>query len=313
MEFDKTRLLESIIKKDPDLGATAWANVNQKAKSNAFFQRVQKELLEGLLGPDANALGYVYGLVSDMAQPNTLGRELIDVVQTTKPSVRYPRAKGKAQAQKISNTTPLMLGETYDYVDIISNTEIATGQKWSQTFVEDAEWNVLQRQVQAIGKGIAYTETADIIALYNAIANANLASGAEITVTAPIAWADFLNLLAAVDTEDFTPRVIAVTPTVWYELFKLTEFIDSVYVTSEKGLKPNVAHVIAPNDLFIVKSSQVTKTLVIDTQAAAVMALRRDVMVQPWEDPARMEHGVTGSERYGLGVLRTKAVARGTR
>ena len=307
-------MYEAVLKADPDFTNEMWRLMEEQAKRNPFFQMVKTHgIREGLFSSDAAALGFVYATVSNMAQPNTLGRELIEVIPTTEATLRYPKAKTRAKAQKISEKSPLLLGEKYTYEDIDCDIEIATGEKWTQSFLEDAKWNVMARQVEAIGKGLAYTETQDIIAMYNAITAGTLAGAAEITLTDPITWAEFLSLLEAVDNEDFVPRVVAVSPEVFYELFMLTEFINSMYVTSEKGLKPNVMHIIAPNDLTIVKSSLVTKTLVIDTQTAAAMALRRDAFIRPWEDSRNLEYGVVGSERYGLKVLRANAVARGSR
>ena len=50
----------------------------------------------------------------------------------------------------------------------------------------------------------------------------------------------------------------------------------------------------------------------IDTDVAAAMLLRRDVMTEPFENPRDDRYGIVASERVGLGVLRTKAVARET-
>lgn len=308
------RLYQGIVEADDDLGKRAWNVMVKKASTSPFFNRIlQHGLEQGLYSDAAGALGVVYDMVSNAAQPNMIGRDLIKVVPATKPVIRYPRAKTTAKAQKISEKSPLLLGENYDYVDIDCTPEIATGQKWTESFVEDAEWNVLERQTKAIGEGLAYTETEDVIALYDGIAAGDLAGGSEISLSTPITWAEFLSLLKAIDNENRVPRVVAVTPEVFYELFNIEEFINSMYVTSEKTLRPGVLKIFAPNDLIIVKSSLVTKTLVIDTEEAAVMGLRRDAMIKPWENPAKMEYGVVGSERYGLEVLRTEAVTRGDR
>ena len=176
------KLYEAIIERDPDLGATMFNRMCEQASRNPLFLKIKDMgIEEGLFSSDASALGYVYGKVSDIAQPNTLGRDLLTVIPTTKPTLRYPKALTKAKAQKISEKSPLLLGEKYTYVDIDCDIEIATGEKWTESFIEDAEWDVLNRQVEAIGRGLAYTETEDIIAMYNTIAAANLAGAAEIT------------------------------------------------------------------------------------------------------------------------------------
>lgn len=50
----------------------------------------------------------------------------------------------------------------------------------------------------------------------------------------------------------------------------------------------------------------------IDTRVAAVMLLRRDVTVEDWEDSKTGKYGVRATTRFGLGVLRSKAVAKMT-
>ena len=50
----------------------------------------------------------------------------------------------------------------------------------------------------------------------------------------------------------------------------------------------------------------------IDTRIAAVMLLRRDVTAEDWEDVKKGEYGVRATTRFGLGVLRSKAVSKMT-
>ena len=50
----------------------------------------------------------------------------------------------------------------------------------------------------------------------------------------------------------------------------------------------------------------------IDTRVAATMLLRRDVTVEDWVDTKAGEYGVRATTRYGLGVLRSEAVAKMT-
>jgi hypothetical protein len=50
----------------------------------------------------------------------------------------------------------------------------------------------------------------------------------------------------------------------------------------------------------------------IDTRVASVMLLRRDVTVEDWEDVKTGRFGVRGTTRFGLGILRSKAVAKMT-
>ena len=50
----------------------------------------------------------------------------------------------------------------------------------------------------------------------------------------------------------------------------------------------------------------------VDTRVGSVMLLRRDVTIEDWYDVEEQKYGVRGTSRYGLGILRSKAVARMT-
>ena len=64
----------------------------------------------------------------------------------------------------------------------------------------------------------------------------------------------------------------------------------------------------------IVFSTKITDGTVyaVDTNVAAKMLIRRDVLVEPFEDPRADKYGAVATERIGLGVLRSKGVSRGT-
>jgi hypothetical protein len=48
----------------------------------------------------------------------------------------------------------------------------------------------------------------------------------------------------------------------------------------------------------------------IDTRVAAVMLIRRDVTGEDWIEPQTGEFGIKATTRFGLGVLRSNAVAK---
>ena len=50
----------------------------------------------------------------------------------------------------------------------------------------------------------------------------------------------------------------------------------------------------------------------IDTSVASIMLLRRDVTVEDWSDPKNNQYGIKTTTRFGLGILRSNAVAKMT-
>ena len=50
----------------------------------------------------------------------------------------------------------------------------------------------------------------------------------------------------------------------------------------------------------------------IDILVAGMMLIRRDVTVEDWSDPVEGQHGVRATTRFGLGILRSNAIAKMT-
>jgi hypothetical protein len=64
----------------------------------------------------------------------------------------------------------------------------------------------------------------------------------------------------------------------------------------------------------IYKSSLCTNGVghAVNKTVAGVLLMRRDITIDPYEDPKNGVFGVVASERVGMGILRSKAVARMT-
>jgi len=292
--------------KDPDLGESVWNEYATKATYNPVYKKLLKE---GLYSDVAGALGAVQDVVWAAAQPATIGREIIKVILTKNALERFPKDV-RAYAWEGEGPAP-GTGARVETQDVKANIEIKSKKEWSESFAEDASWDVLRWQIEAIGKAIARYETEKVIAAYNAIVAEDLANGSESTIASPITWANITDNLGHVEAQDFHPNVIAVSPAVYSELLRLDQFIHSMYLDPQNIKKGVIQHTTL--DVTFVRSSLVTKTLFIDTEAAGVMLLRRDLTTKPYEDPNRNMYGVMGTERIGLGILRTKAVQRGSR
>ena len=302
--MQKLTLRESVLK-DSELGESAWDEMMNKARANPLFAKL---IREGLYADVSGALGGVNSVVWDAMNPATIGRELIKVVPTKNSIERIAKT---LRAYAYEGEGPAMdVGARAEMQDIKVNIEIKSKKTWTQGFLEDCSWNVLQWEIEQIGTAIARYETEKIVAGYNGIANADLAGGAEVTVTsgAPT-WAQVGALIANVQKENAYPNVIAMKPAEFSGLMLLDQFISSLYLNKD-NLKPGVIYHSTLNIAFIC-SALVTKTLCIDTNLAAALLMRRDLTTKAYEE-APDKYGVYASERIGLGVLRSKAVARGT-
>jgi len=301
--------LKEAVEKDPELGASHFSDMIRRAEINPFFQRALKE---GLYADMSQALGEVHSVVIEAAKKMAVGRDIMWIVPTRQPLVRFYLAK-RGKAWRIGETKPLAVGERFSKTDLELKYEYAYAAEWTKDYLEDVPFNVLQRNVADIGQILEEQLTTDIKTLYEAVAAGNLASGAEISAETAnkLAWADLVNARQAIVKEGFKPDVAIVHPDQIADLWKDDKFIHGFYfgekVDVERGVLGTtyLGFKIVECDIFTA-----TKVHMLDTRYAAACILRRDLLTEPYENPAELTSGVIGSMRYGMGTLRTKALAR---
>jgi len=287
----------------------------ERARMNPFTGKFcQLGLKEGILSDMAGALGRMHDAVIEAAKPNLIAREIIWVRPTTEAMVRFPKAK-KSKAYVVAESGEVFkVGEKYETVDISTNVLIRHGAEWTREFIEDATWPVMERQMEEAGRATADLETEKVLALYNGIANADLAGGAPLAGGGTaMDWGKVTALWDAVQNENFSAKVLVLHPRQVTQLWRDDKFIHGFYF----GEKADVARGVLGDTYLgmkIVKSTKVVNgtAFAIDTDVAAVMLLRRDIMTEPYENPQTNLYGLVASERVGLGVLRSKAVAKMT-
>lgn len=288
----------------------------KEAQRNPFILNYLKMgMKEGILSDLSGALGKIHDTVVEAAKPNLIARDIIDVRTTTEALERFPRAKKSVAYVGSEGGTIRIHGERYDWVDIQTNIILKDGVEWTREFAEDARWNVMNRQLEELGRSIAQLETEKIVGLYAAIATADLASGAALAGGGTaMSWTKSVQLWDAIENEDFpSPDLLIVHPKQASQLFTATEFINSQYLPSEqtelsRGL---IGQALT---MRIYKSSLCTNGVAhaVKKDVSGVMLIRRDITTEPYEDPKNGVFGIVASERIGYGILRSKGVARMT-
>jgi hypothetical protein len=286
-----------------------------ESRRNPFLlQYLRAGMREGILSDMAGALGRIHDVVVEAAKPNLIARNIIDVRTTSEAYERFPRAKKSVAYVGGEGETIRIHGERYDWVDINVNVLLKDGIEWTQEFAEDAKWNVMNRQLEELGRSIAQLETEKIIGLYAGISASDLASGAELDGGGTaMSWSKCVSLWDAVENEDFHPDTLILHPKQASQLFTATEFINSQYLPSgETELSRGLIGQALTMKIY--KSSLCTNGVAhaIEKAVAGVMLIRRDITTEPYEDPKSGVFGIVASERIGFGVLRSKAVARMT-
>ena len=142
----------------------------------------------------------------------------------------------------------------------------------------------------------------------------DLASGAELAGgNAILNWNGLVALRNAVRNENWRPTVLAISETQAHQLLLDDRFIKAIYLPSnetdiEQGIIGSVLGMKVQSSTLVPNGT----AYAVDTRVGSVMLLRRDVTIEDWYDVEEQKYGVRGTTRYGLGILRSKAVARMT-
>jgi hypothetical protein len=269
---------------------------------------------EGFFGDMTGALGRMHDTLVATAWPELVGRALIKVKGTSEPLERFPLDAGAVAYEYAEGAVTRLSGKKKSTVDISTNILADASDEWTREYLEDATWNVMDNALESIGMALGQKETEKIIALYAAIADADLASGAPIAGGgAVLSWAGLLSMHNAIRGENWRPTVLALNEMQLHQLLNDDKFLHAQYLPSgetdlEQGTVTSVLGMKVVGSTLIPNGT----AYAIDTRVAAVMLLRRDVSAEDWEDVKKGEYGVRATTRFGLGVLRSKAVSKMT-
>jgi len=310
----KPKLFESLMEKDGE-HKQFYESLKEKAVTHPFFKRYAEiGVREGLFSDMVGALGRMHDTLVEAAYPELIGRNIINVRPTTETMERFP-LDGKAVAYLYAEGGATRLsGRKHSTVDIHTDVLAEVAEEWTREFVEDATWNVMDNMVEKVGRALGEKETDKVLALYGAIADADLAGGAPIAQgNAAMDWAAILKLHNAVRGENWRPTVLVVHETQLHQLLSDDKFIHAQYLPSaqtniEQGIVTSVLGMKVQASTLCTNGT----AYAIDTRVATTMLLRRDVTVEDWEEVKSGKFGVRATTRFGLGVLRANAVAKMT-
>jgi HK97 family phage major capsid protein len=308
----KPKLFESLMQQNGEF-RQLMEELKHKAVTHPFLKRYcEVGVKERLFSDVAGALGHMHDTLVEAASPEMIGREIINVKTTTETMERFPLDEKAIAYRYAEGAYTRLSGRKISTVDVYTNIVAEASEEWTREFIEDATWNVMDAMTEKVGRALGENETNKILALYGAIANADLAGGAPIDNGGQaINWSGVLKLHNAVRSENWRPTVLAVNEIQLHQLLSDDKFIHAQYLPAEQvdlergvigsvlGMKV-LASTLVPNGT----------AYAIDTRVAAVMLLRRDITVEDWEDPRNGTFGVRATTRFGLGVLRSKAIAK---
>jgi len=290
-------------------------NLRHKANVHPFLKRYcEVGVKEGLFSDSVSALGRLHDTLVQAAYPEMIGRGIITVRPTNETMERFPLDEKTVAYRYAEGAATRLSGSKNSTVDVYTNITAESSEEWTREFLEDATWNVMDSMAEKVGRALGEEETNRIIALYGAIDDDDLASGDSIDHDgAAMNWNGLVKLHNAVRSENWRPTVLAVNEVQLHQLLTDDKFIHAQYlpagqtdleqatVTSVLGMRVQ-ASTLVPNGV----------AYALDSRVASVMLLRRDITVEDWEDIKNGKYGVRATTRFGVGVLRSKAIAKMT-
>jgi HK97 family phage major capsid protein len=292
-----------------------YEKLKQKAE-HPFMKRYSTigGVKEGFFSDMTGALGRMHDNMVDSAWPELIGRSIITVMPTSEPMERFPLDAGAVGYRYAEGAVTRISAKKPTTVDIYTNQLAESADEWTREFLEDATWNVMDKAVGNVGMALGQKETEAILALYAGVLAADLATGAELAGGAAVdSWASLLSLHEAVKREHWRPNVLAVNEMQMHQLLNDDKFVKSVYLPSsatdiEQGSIGSVLGMRVQSSTLVPNGTMYA----IDTRVASVMLLRRDITVEDWEDVKNGKYGIRATTRFGVGILRSKAIAKMT-
>ncbi len=285
----------------------------ERVEKNSLFKRyVEVGIKEKMFSDVTGALGYMHNKVAKCAYPELIGRSIITARPTKEPVEKFP-VDSKAVAYNYAEGAVTRLSGKKNEIMTVSTDIIAeASEQCTREFVEDATWNAMENFVEKVSRALGEEETAKVLSLYESVANEDLAGSMPIDQGNKVMdWKAVLKLHEAVRGENWRPNVLVMHETQLHQLLDDNKFIEYEYLpSSEVDLEQGTIR-------KIIGMKVQTSTLVpngtayaIDTRVAGIMLIRRDVTAEDWSDPVAGQFGIRATTRFGLGVLRSNAIAK---
>jgi hypothetical protein len=259
-------------------------------------------LREVLLSDAAGAVAKVLSTVWNAALPNMIGRQCAQVMTGTTPSIKVPKAAKCKAFQMGEQGSTLWSPEKTDFATIEARLWGAA-PILTRSMVEDAAWDVIQRQFAAAGMALAEAETEEVVLAMLADAGSTQAVITPDTLKA----ADFADVIGDMEGADVKPDTIIIHPENMNSLFA-DATLSAGYSYGSPVIRTGVLPEIYGCKVF--KTSKLTKTnaLVIDSTRAGVLYVRRDITIENYSDPLQDLVGAVATERFRYGTVDANAI-----
>jgi len=240
-----------------------------------------ENLSEILMKDQSGAVAKILDIVWDAARDPelTIGRRIAVVVTSDSPVIRIPKAAKSIHGFVGGTGRPRASEEKYEFVDITVRTSAGIA-RISREMIDDAAWDVIERQLRELGA--AYSEFQSTYILNQMVNDAGVSINA--TNSGTLQFKDVATLYAQMWNEKKRKAdVLVLNPTEFSDLLKDTA-IQNWIVYRRSDLEGEVPY-LAGLRLEVTSLLPSGTALMIDTKHAGVLFIRRDLMIEEVNDP----------------------------
>ena len=177
----------------------------------------------------------------------------------------------------------------------------------TKELLEDGKWNILERNIYRAGIEIAENETAVIVSDALDQAANTVAGGAAVTI------ANITRAMQYLEDNDYTPTTLFIGNEVLNDLRNIDTFVEFQKVGNTEMLTRGfLGNVYGMNVIRVSSNAGYTATsaYVIDNTQAYAFVEKRPLTVENFDLVTFDMSGVVVSQRFAVGALRTKSIAK---
>jgi hypothetical protein len=290
--------------------------ISKQIQENLFLKKYsQLSIKEGLFSDSIGPLGHLQDTMIARAHPLAIGRDIIQMQPTTQPSERWPIDSKAIAYTYAEGTATRTSGIKTQFINVSTNELAEASEQWTQQYVEDCmTLNVVDTMINRLSLALTENETSAILSLYNNVLDEDLAGRSPIDQGEKVMdWNAALKLRNCLRSENFHPKVLVLSTTQLSQLLLDDRFVNINAIPSRE-VDVNEGMINQILGMKVRCSSLVPNgtAYAIDPLVASIMLLRRDVTVEDWSDPKNDQYGIKATTRFGLGILRSNAIAKMT-
>jgi HK97 family phage major capsid protein len=175
----------------------------------------------------------------------------------------------------------------------------------TKEMMEDGKWDLMLHNIKTAGREMADNETSLIITALDDAAN-TVSGGAAITM------ANIARAIQYLEDSDFEATDMLLGPEVANDLRNIDIFVEAQKLGSREMMQTGFIGTIFGMNVHVVSGNLITSTTsyIIDREQAFVIAEKRPVTVERYDDVTHDLSGAVVTQRITVGSLRTSAICK---